>query len=205
MELDTIEPQSKKRKLVKKKTKEPSKLIVFELPSGKTVLCASTQLITHSRVFERMLSHSYIDSSKTCIKISDINENAFIKLIHYFCGCELKLDDSLSCRGVCLYNLIYRNASDECPDMIQKESYITSTQSSTSSIDSSLSFSANSATPTTLNLEELQCNDISEETVDIHNISMQLAPTSMCVMDLLSCSERFFVENLLSRSVKTFS
>ena len=180
-----------------------SKVVFFKLPSGIIVPCESKYLKTHSQVFERMLSQTYIDSKQTFILISDINEKAFLKLIHFMCGCRVRLDVYSQCEGICLHDLKYGNTFEENKSMEQnKQSEMSVGEQSIESVVIQLNNKMDKTCEGKVGemlFPTQPMGEVSEEekfvTAENHSI-LQVEESTIFGIQLLGCSERFFVDEL---------
>lgn len=71
----------------KKRIKEEVKRVQLKLPSNTILTCRHEALVKKSVVFGRMLSWKQHD--KLLLEINDVNEEAFMKLIHFLHGCSI--------------------------------------------------------------------------------------------------------------------
>ena len=72
------------------------------LPSGLQVKCGKDFIQKNSKIFDRMLDPIYTESSKSYATISDVNEDAFIIMIHFMHECEIDINyttiECVTCR-----------------------------------------------------------------------------------------------------------
>ena len=71
----------------KKRIKEEVKRVQLRLPSNSILTCRHEALVKRSVVFGRMLSWEQHD--ELLVEINDVNEEAFMKLIHFLHGCSI--------------------------------------------------------------------------------------------------------------------
>ena len=91
-----FEPPTKKMRFEEKQV-NPNKsdfedTIEFCLPSGLKLTCSKTLIKKNSKVFDRMLDPIYTESSKSFSTITDVNEDAFVVMVHFMHDCEIDID-----------------------------------------------------------------------------------------------------------------
>lgn len=178
-------------------------------------------LIKHSIVFEKMLSQEFIEAKEPFIFILDVNEEAFTVMLHFLAGCSVWLDsyetncDKHQCRLSSkisniktLTSLKSKGYSEEdteyCNDRRKSCSGICSNpgpetrisgddeEEETGVVGSSLKYSKQFS-------EDCQSKVfIREDDHSIHNDQSKVVEKKKWkfAFDLLSCSERFFVDEL---------
>ena len=156
------------------------------MSSGKVFKCEAKFLNENSNVFSSMLSTEYSDFKQPHISIMNIDENAFEQMLHFVCGCSIRLDEYPSCLNpeTCKVKVI-------CPTTIENSS----------------SFICNNAkedmNPET-NLEDFKTdinstiNAYKQDLLQIQplcNVPVRMLNTEYASA-LLVCSDRFFVDDL---------
>ncbi|XP_066932673.1 armadillo repeat-containing protein 5-like [Clytia hemisphaerica] len=74
-----------------------SGMVEFHLPNGIQLKCKRDLIRKHSKMFDRMFDPIYTESTKTIVHLTDVNEKAFVTLMHFVHGCKLRLDCYREC------------------------------------------------------------------------------------------------------------
>ena len=77
-------------------------MVEFHLPNRITLKCKRDLIRKHSKMFDRMFDPIYTESTKTIVHLTDVNEQAFVTLMHFVHGCKLRLDCYRECIS-CLF------------------------------------------------------------------------------------------------------
>ena len=76
------------------------------LPSGLKLTCSKTLIKKNSKVFDRMLDPIYTESSKSFSSIADVNEDAFVIMVHFMHDCDM---DIVNCAAMECVTCRYQN------------------------------------------------------------------------------------------------
>lgn len=102
-----------------KRQKLDQNIIRLKMSSGKVFECEERFLNDNSNVFSSMFSAHYTDFLQPHVSIIDIDENAFEQMLHFLCGCSIRLDEYPSCLNpeVCKVKTKYPTKTDNCFDL----------------------------------------------------------------------------------------
>lgn len=94
-EVSEFEPPAKKMRFEEKQV-NPNKSDVEDtieicLPSGLKLTCSKTLIKKTSKVFDRMLDPIYTESSNSISTIADVNEDAFLIMVHFMHDCKIDI------------------------------------------------------------------------------------------------------------------
>lgn len=202
---DSFESPRKKQKLEPGLPVESSSCrkdtVTLKLASQKIIRCRKTVLTTHSVVFEKMLSQEFIESKGPFVPILDVEEEAFTVMLHFLSGCTVRLDHYFSCKENCPLSVVKVNTKNTLghkenpPEQIVKSEF-ENQETEKAAVHTNEALDSTIAPAGKFNVQTEGDQSETEENPELPSKQLEERGNWKFAFDLLSCSERFFIDEL---------